>query len=547
MRLDMILDNARITTMDPARPQARRMGVLHGRIVGFDEELDGLTADHLVDAGGAPALPGFHDAHHHLSLTGARLASVNLRPGAVDTLDELYAAIARHAQELPEDAWVFAAGYDQNIIGDHPTAEGLDRAAGGRPVIAEHVSGHMIVVSTAVFERAGYSGRRDVPDVTGGYIPRDADGRAVGLLEETARQLVMHLVRPRPEEEVVRNLRLAGDQALAYGLTSVTEPGTGDVDMIGNSPLDFHFYQRAVETGAVRTRVTLMPYCTTLHQIKELSGTYGLDLGIRTGLGDERLRIGPVKILSDGSFIGRSAAMHRCYHGEPDNSGYLQFETHELRRMIVDAHRSGWTVASHAIGDAAIDHVLDAVEEAQQLVPRPGVRHRIEHFALSSQAQVTRAARLGVIPVPQGVFVSDFGDGMAAAVEPELVPGIYRLKSLLNAGIVLPGSTDSPVSDANPLRSIGDMVNRRTASGMVLGADERLTAEEAVRAYTYGSAYAAGREQDLGTLERGKLADVVLLSDDIFSVAPERIATLKVGATIVGGELLYNEAGLAVR
>jgi predicted amidohydrolase YtcJ len=251
--------------------------------------------------------------------------------------------------------------------------------------------------------------------------------------------------------------------------------------------------------------------------------------------------VGPVKIVSDGSFIGRSAAMHHCYHGEPDNRGFMQFEPAELKAMIVGAHEAGWTVATHAIGDAAIDHVMAAVEEAQQRFPRPGARHRIEHFALATDAQVARAAALGLTAVPQGVFISDFGDGMMTAVEPELAPLIYRMKSLLRAGMVLPGSSDAPVSDGNPLVSLHDMVNRRTASNAILGPEERLTVQEAVRAYTHGSAYAVGQEQNKGTLKVGQLADFVALSDDLFAVPTENIRNVTVGTTIIGGTVAFDD------
>lgn len=543
MLIDAIFTNGRIRTMDPEHPAAHRIGVLHGRIVGLDSDLDGVTARRIIDLQGAPVLPGFHDAHHHLSLTGARLASLDLRHSAVPTMEGLYAAVARKAAELPANAWVRGSGYDQNFLGGHPTAEGLDAAAGGRPVILEHISGHMITVSSRALELAGYPGRDGVPDVDGGFVARTPDGRAQGLLQEKAMELIYDLVRPMNLEEVQRNLSLSGNQAVRYGLTSVTEPGIGASKMLGNSPVDFHSYQQAVENGVLSTRVTLMPYCTTLHDVSGFKehGWFGLDLGIRTGLGDDRLRVGPVKIVSDGSFIGRSAAMHHCYHGEPGNHGVMQFDPAELQAMIVGAHEAGWTVATHAIGDAAIDHVMDAVQEAQRRLPRPDARHRIEHFALATEAQIARAAGLGLTAVPQGVFISDFGDGMMAAVDPELAPLIYRMKSLLGAGMVLPGSSDSPVSDGNPLVSLHDMVNRRTASGAVLGPEERLTVQEAVRAYTYGSAYAVGQEQDKGTLRAGQLADFVALSDDLFAVPKETIKQVTVAATVINGEVAFDD------
>lgn len=543
MRIDALFTNGRIRTLDPERPWATTIGVLHGRIVGLDGDLDGVRADRVIDLGGQPVLPGFHDAHHHLSITGARLASLNLRPDQVRTLDELYEAVRRHAEGLPEDAWVRGSGYDQNFLEDHPTAEALDRVAGGRPVLLEHVSAHMVVGNTRAFELAGYPGRVGVPDIDGGGIPRDAEGRPLGLLQENAMSLLYELVRPLALDDIAHHLDLASRQAVSYGLTSVVEPGTGDWRMVGNSPVDFHAYQRAVEADLLRVRTTLMPFVTTLHPIAGLPETdwHGLDLGIRTGLGDDRLRVGPVKVLSDGSFIGRSAAMHHCYHGEAHNSGVMLYEPEQLTRFVVGAHKAGWTIAAHAIGDRAIDHVLDAIELAQREAPRRGVRHRIEHYAVATDERIRRTADLGVIPVPQGVFISDFGDGMAEAVEPELHDLIYRVKSLADAGIVLNGSTDSPVSDANPLVSIHDMVNRRTGSGRVLGPAERITAELAVRAYTYGSAYSVSQEHDKGTIEVGKLADFVTLSDDLLEVAPDRIRDQQVTGTVIGGEVVFGD------
>lgn len=542
MLIDAIFENARFHTMDPDRPEARRMGVFAGRIIGFDEELDGIRAERVIDLEGSPVIPGFHDAHNHISITGSRLASLDLRPRVVKDLGELYAAVREWSAALGPDEWVRGSGYDQNFLETHPSAEALDAASGGRPVFLQHVSEHMAVANTRALELAGYPDRTGVPDIDGGFVARDAHGRAEGLLQERAMEVIFDLIRPMAQEELLRNLKLGSEQAVGYGITSLTEPGAGAPDMIGSTTVDFHVYQRAIEESVLAPRVTLMPYCTTLHELEGLrEGRYfGLDLGMRTGLGDDRLRIGPVKILSDGSFIGRSAAMHHCYHGEPENFGFMQFDPTELHSMILGAHQSGWTVAAHAIGDAAIDHVLDGFVEAQRQTPRPGIRHRIEHFALSSQAQVNRAAKMGLVAVPQGVFISDFGDGMMDAVAEEYGDSIYRMKSLLDAGMVLPGSSDAPVSDANPIRSIHDMVNRQTQSGRILGANERLTVTEAVRAYTHGSAYAVNQEDRKGALKRGYLADFVALSDDILAVGAHRIKDLEVTQTVIGGEVVFQ-------
>lgn len=543
MKIDSIFVNGRIRTLDADHPTAKSVGVHNGRIVGFDDDLRGLQVERKVDLAGSPVLPGFNDAHNHLTMTGMRLSCVSLRPDRIGSLDQLYAAVRKEAATLPGGAWVRGAGYDQNFLEGHPDADALDAVSAGHPVMLEHVSGHMMTVNSAAFERAGYSDRAAVPDFDGGAVGRTDDGRANGLLQERAMSFMYEQVRPIALDDVQRNLRLASDQAVRYGLTSITEPGIGDYSLVGNSPVDFHSYQVAVESGALLPRITLMPLNTTLHDVEGFRDMswFGLDLGVRTGFGDDRLRMGPVKIVSDGSFIGRSAAMHRCYHGEPDNHGVLQYDPKHLHEMIIGAHDAGWTVATHAVGDAAIDHVLDAVEEAQRQSPRPDVRHRIEHFAYTTGEQVRRAASLGIIGVPQGSFISDFGDGLMDAVDSGTSGHIFRMKSLLNAGMVLPGSTDAPVSEANPLVSIHNMVNRRTASGRVLGPQEKLSVAEAVRAYTYGSAYAVGDESEKGTLRVGQLADMVVLSEDVFDIDVETIRDVTVGATVIGGDVVYGD------
>jgi predicted amidohydrolase YtcJ len=226
----------------------------------------------------------------------------------------------------------------------------------------------------------------------------------------------------------------------------------------------------------------------------------------------------------------------------PGNRGYLQGDREAIVAVIVAAHRSGWRVAAHAIGDAAIDLALDAYEQAQQVAPRPDVRHRIEHYGVSRPDQLTRTARLGVVPVPQGRFIGEIGDGMLRALG-KRAPFAYRLRSLLDAGLVVPGSSDRPVVDGRPLRGIHDMVNRRTDSGAEFALAEALTPLEAVRAYTWGSAYASKCEHRRGSIAAGRLADLAVLSDDLTSIDPSRIADIDVVATVVGGVARHDTTG----
>ena len=276
----------------------------------------------------------------------------------------------------------------------------------------------------------------------------------------------------------------------------------------------------------------------------------GIDLGLRTGFGDDWLRLGPMKIFTDGSLIGRTAAMSAPFANDPassdpasgdeGNRGYLQADAGQLTASIIAAHRAGWRVAAHAIGDRAIDLALDAFDAAASGHPRRDPRHRIEHFAAARPDQVARAAALGVLPVGQGRFATELGEGLLAAVGKDRQPWLYRQRSLIDAGVVLSGSSDRPVVTGAPLLGIHDMVNRRTASGAPFNAGEAVTAGEAVRAYTWGSAYASKAEHVKGSVEAGKLADFTVLSEDPTAVSPGRIAGLEVIATIIDGEFRYS-------
>ena len=539
---DLLLVNGAVLTMDPARPRARSVAVAGGRIIAVDPDPDDLPAREVVDLRGAALLPGFNDAHNHMASFGLSLTEVDLSSAAVRSLDELYAAVAGQAGQAPLDGWVIGAGYDQNKLEGHPDRDGLDRAAAGRRVWLRHTSGHMCVVSSAVLADLGLADH--AVDVPGGAVITDASGRPTGLLQEKAQGLVGQLVHPYPVSVVAEAIDRAGARYLAEGLTSATEAGIGG-GWVGHTPVELAAYQLARDTGRLHVRVELMIASDALHPLTAHPDDgldVGLDLGIRTGFGDDWLRIGAMKIFTDGSLVGLTAAMHDDFAGQAGNRGFFQADADELTATIVAAHRSGWQVAAHAIGDRAIDLALDAYAQAQRRYPRAGVRHRIEHFGVVQPGQVVRAAELGVIPVPQGRFASELGDGMLRAVGPDRQAWLYRQRSLLDAGLVLPGSSDRPVVAGAPLLGIHDMVNRRTASGAPFNPDEAITVPEALRAYTSGSAFASRAEHLKGSITPGKLADLVVLSQDPTAVSPEEIAGIAVLATYVDGERRFEAA-----
>jgi predicted amidohydrolase YtcJ len=538
---DLLLVNANVLTMDPARPRASAVAVIGGRIAGVGDDssdlAEGVRAGNVVDLKGATLLPGFHDAHNHMIGFGLSLTEIDLR---VDTLDQLYARVAAKAAATQAGEWIIGAGYDQTKTGAHPHRDLLDRIAPDHRVWLKHTSSHMCVVNSLVLRDLGLDAI--APHVDGGRVAADASGRPTGLMQERAQELVGDLTRPYPLTVLTDAVATAGETYLREGLTSVTEAGVGG-GWIGQSPVELAAYVAAREQGRLHVRAELMVVSDVFHALSAHPSDgieTGIDLGLRTGFGDDWLRLGPMKIFTDGSLIGRTAAMSAPFDGEPGNSGYLQAEAGHLTAAIIAAHRAGWRVAAHAIGDRAIDLALDAFDTAAARYPRRDPRHRIEHFAAARPDQVARAAALGVIPVGQGRFATELGTGMLASVGKDRHPWLYRQRSLLDAGLVLAGSSDRPVVTGAPLLGIHDMVNRRTASGAPFNAGEAVTAEEAVRAYTWGSAYASRAEHVKGSIEVGKLADFTVLSEDPTAVSPDRIAALEVIATIVGGQLRFS-------
>ncbi len=540
LALDAVFENARFWTQDPGQPWAERIGVLGGKIVALDDDLEGVEARSRVDLGGRFVCPGFNDAHHHLSQRGYKLRQLDLRVRAAPDLPTLYSLVQGRLAAMTPDAedWLIAIGYDENKLGRHPELSVLDRLAPERPLWIQQVSGHLGVVNSAALRRLGLDDRSADPG--GGRLGRDAQGSLDGVLYEQAQQLVFDVIKPVSREEWLRSIAEGNRLALREGITSAAEPGVSSTGMSSNSVADIGHFAEARAAGLLEVRMNLLPEITALHEVGPIGGgeqLFGVDLGVTTGFGDDRLRIGGVKAFLDGSLIGRTAAMTEPY---PDGGrGLFQGDASELTALYRRAHAAGWQLAIHAIGDAAIDLVLDVVEQSQRESPRPDPRHRIEHAGVSRDDQLERMKRLGIVPVPQARFVSELGDGMLAALG-ERAPLAYRLKSMLRHGLVLPGSSDTPVVEGAPLLGIHDAVNRRTASGTPFAPEEALSVEEAIFAFTVGSAFASHDEQRKGRLKPGMLADFVALDHDPFTIEPEAIGDVLVDATVIDGVCVYE-------
>ncbi len=528
----MKLVRGRIITMDPARPEATTVGVWRGRIVGLDEDVADLRAEREIDLDGAVVLPGFIDAHTHLAWAGR--AGVTADVSACRSVDEI---IAQLRTITPSSTWLEVAGYDHRVLDRPLTARDLDAVAQDRRVYVQDRSGHACVVNTFVLRELPASVL--APGTPG--VEFDRDGNPTGGLAEGAQTAVRALRLPYSVDEIADHVALGAKQCLAQGVTTAAEAGIAG-GIVGSSPLEIAAYQR----DRLPLRVQLMVSADVLHTVtahRDDRVTRAIDLGLRTGFGSDSLSIGALKVFTDGGMMARTAAMTEPYEGT-NNSGHLQDDPEYMTAAILDGHAAGWQLAIHAIGDRALDFTLDTLTEAQRRHPRKGTRHRIEHCGTTRPEQLGRIAALNAIPVIQPTFLYDNGNDYSTIMGEKRKNWLYRGKSFLDRGIPIAGSSDRPVTEGSPLRAIQFMVTRTAQNGKKIGPAEAITVDQALAAYTRGSAYACNVEDKQGTITTGKLADFTVLAEDPRTYDVTKINAIAILATIVAGELAHNPANL---
>jgi predicted amidohydrolase YtcJ len=517
---------------------AEALALWNGQVLatGSSSAIDALRGPgtRMIDLAGRLASPGLYEAHLHLLPLGLMMADVDVRPRFAPTLERLLGLIADKARSLKPGEWVLARGYDQFEldVGRHPDRSELDAAAPDNPVYLVRACGHISIVNSRALELAGVT--VDTPVPQGGAIGQ-ANGRLTGLLAETGRDPIKAVMPAPGQEAMVAGIERAARYCNSFGITSCMDAAVG----MRAGYAEILAYRAAVMQGRMPIRTN---QCL-------LGGPGGIAErchaeGLVTGLGDDMLKVGPVKIFTDGSCGGRTAAMSMPYLGEPPTQGLMLLSDAEMEELTVEYHARGYQLAVHAIGDAAIEQTLRAMEKALARRPDPDRRHRIEHCGFNSDDQMRRMRAAGIEPVPQPVFIHDFGDLYASVVGDERAHASYPLRSWIERGFSPAASSDAPVCDANPFPNFYTMLTRMTSRGTVMGAGETVSMTQALQSFTEFGAYVNKAEAHRGRLLPGMAADVAVFSRDLLTASPEEVRDdTACDLTLLGGVPVHDRLG----
>ncbi len=520
---DLVLTNAVVLAgrhVPPATTIAIRDGVIAA--VG-DHRVSAAAAPgtRTFDLGGRTVIPAFHDAHAHVWKIGHLLTTM-LDVRGVESIEAIVARVAAFRGQLPPGAWLLGRGFNEATMaeGRMPTRADLDRAAPDQPVVLTRTCGHTYACNSVALARAGITS--DTAPPVGGDIDRDGDGMPSGVLRETAMGLITKVMPPPTDDDYERMITAALRHQLSLGITMSSCCGV-NAQLLG-------VYRAMDAGGRLPARMNVMPF----RRVDGVPAPLPLPEMHRSPM----LHVDTVKFLADGGLSGATAALSVPYRHRSDR-GLLRFDREELLALCQESHDAGWRIATHAIGDVAIDQMLDIYEA---LGPHPrGLGHRIEHLGLPSATQLARAARLGVIAAPQAIFLHELGRNFREYLPESLLPRCYPLRAMLDAGITVALSSDAPVvENDNPLAGMTAAITRRDRAGEPLLPEQAITAGEALDAYTRGGAIAVGLDTTLGTIAKGFRADLAVLSGHPLTTPPDALGALAVDLTLLDGRVVYE-------
>lgn len=524
--------NGEVITADQENSIAEAVAVQGNKIiaVGRNEDILPFKTDNseVIDLHGRSLIPGFIDAHIHITLHGTNELSVSCKDETIRSIDDLLLALKEAATKKPRGEWIRAWGFHENNVKEkrYPTREELDAISVDHPILVTRTCNHISVVNSYALKLAGFD--KNSPNPEGGRLGRDGNGELDGRLLESA-HMHMFSIAAFTEEELEKAHRIASNQFAEKGITSIHEA-------TGFGLYNLRLLQKHTQSGVIQQRVYAM--------IGSLNGAEKIadimkDSAVYTGLGDEKYKIGPLKLFLDGSSSGPTIWTREPYTSNPEENGIHYFEQEEVDELFIPAHRNGWQITAHAQGDAAIDMLLNTIEKANQWYPRPDARHRIEHAGIAAPDLIARMKAQHVIPTPNAVFLYEFGDGYVQDYG-ERAAQMYPLRDYLEAGIPAAIASDCPVTTFHPMRGLQAALTRKSQSGQVIGKEKTVPLLEAIRMYTTNGAYASFEENIKGSIEPGKLADLILLDHSLLKTDVEELPNVQVEMTMIDGEFVYT-------
>ena len=510
---DLVLKNANLITMDSSQPEAELVAIKGDKIllVGDNEALEQVKGDktRVIDCQGRTIVPGFNDAHCHIFSFIRKLLSFDLSPSSVSSISDIKAAIHYQAQNTPKGEWLTGTDYNEFYLTEkrHPTRWDIDEAAPYHPVILVHRSLHACVLNSLALSLAGIT--QETPEPPGGLINRDHNtGQPDGILFEMLGYIREKVVPPLSDGELLKGIGLANRHYLSLGITSLQDA------TVTNDFGRWQTFRRFKDTGKLKSRVSMMFGAEALYQFQEQ--------GLTLGSGDSQLRLSGVKIMLN------------------EARGQLQPSQSELNRQARSAHQAGFQLAIHAVEQSTVEAAITALEYVHSQLPQTGRRYRIEHCSQCPPELLKRLSRLQTVVVTQPPFLYYSGERYLATLSASQLQWLYRIKSFLDNGLIVAGSSDCPVVPDNPLVGIYAAVTRQAESGQQLSPRECISASQTLTMYTVGAAYASFEEDTKGSITQGKLADMVILNSDPIKSPPKRIKDIQVEMTIIGGKVVWE-------
>ena len=536
---DLIVTNANVWTVDSKLPRAQAVAIIGERIVAVGSQADVQgwrgASTRVIDAGGKLVLPGFNDAHVHFVSGGQQLDAVDLNDAT--SAEEFVKRVAQQASKTPKKQWITGGDWDETkwSPAQLPTKEMIDAVTPDNPVFLNRYDGHMSLANSIALRLAGVTA--STPDPPGGSIVRDAQGNPTGALKDAAMDYVFKVIPPLSHVQRLHAVQRALSHAASLGVTSVQD--------MNPEYADIAVYSELLDRGQLTARIYAAPLITQVDdQVK---------IGIRRAFGSPYLRIGALKGYADGSLGSATAYFFEPFADQPNNHGLLSDEMHPISLMhdrMMKADAAGLQLCTHAIGDAGISAILDIYGDLVKVHGKADRRFRIEHAQHMAAKDFARFADLGVIASVQPYHAIDDGRWAEKRIGHDLASRTYAFRTFLNDGVRLAFGTDWNVAPLNPMLTLYAATTRATLDGKNPNGwfpEQKLTVAEAVQAYTMGSAYAEFQDGEKGSITPGKLADMVILNDDIFQIDPVKIRDVKVTKTIVGGKVVWESPSGAAR